>query len=118
MSYEIELAREIITQKETKTTEYIPIISGDNEFLKYKDTYIKVIAGNKTKALLVEIYHPLTTASSNPIIYVDDEGKCYRNHGERAYFIMYAERLLGKALTIGAIEQNKTKQEEIDALFK
>jgi len=117
MSYEIQLAREILATQKVIYTSYIPIDSDDKRFVQYKDDYIKIIAGERTKALHIEIYSPLTTAGSNPIIYVDDEGHCYRNHGERGYFIMYAERLLAKEITIGSYERNVEKQKEIDALL-
>jgi len=117
MSYEIDLAREIIEKKETTKTKYIDIQSQDTEFLLYKDDYIEIISAINTKSLHVRIYKPLTSGGSNPIIYVDDEGNCYRNHGERGRFIMYAERLLNKEITIGLYEHNISKQENIDKLF-
>lgn len=117
MSYEIQLAREILATKFVQYIPYIHIDSEDTRFVRYKDDYIEIIAGEHTKALHIEIYSPLTTAGSNPIIYVNDEGHCYRNHGERGYFIMYAERLLDKEITIGAYERNIEKQKEIDALL-
>lgn len=117
MNYEIQLAREILATQKVIYTSYIPIDSDDKKFVQYKDDYIKIIAGERTEALYVTIYNPLTSADSNPIIYVDDEGDCYRNHGERGYFIMYAERLLDKEITIGAYERNIEVQKKIDALL-
>lgn len=93
---EIRFAREILENLSTKKISNIPIRSNGKEFIEYKDDYIRVVGGVDTQALHVEIYPPLTEARSNPIIYVDDEGKCYRNHGERIHFIVYAEKLLGK----------------------
>lgn len=112
----IELAKEIIQKKETRKTSYIPIDSEDSEFLKYKDQYVEIIVGVDTKSMHIKLYKPLVSAN-NPIIFVDDKGKCYRSHGARAYFIMYAERLLGKEITIGKYEHNVSKQEEIDKLI-
>lgn len=94
---EFLLAKEILEKLPTEKTSYIPIRSNGKEFVEYKDDYIKVTGGVDTKALHIEIYNPLTSARSNPIIYVDDEGNCYRNHGERIYFIVYAEKLLQKS---------------------
>jgi hypothetical protein len=95
---EFVLAHEIIEKLATQTTKYIPIVSKGKNFNKYEDNFIEIIAGIDTQAMHIELKDSLT-GISNPIIYVDDQGKCYRNHGERIYFIVYAERLLEKIET-------------------
>lgn len=115
---EFVLAREIIDNLATERTTYIPLRSNGREFLKYEDDYIQIIAGIDTKAMHIEINNPLTGASSNPIIYVDDEGNCYRNHGERIYFIVYAEALLGKTDVARLYGHGVERAEQIRALVK
>lgn len=117
-NYPIELAREILEKKTVKKTNYIPIQTKDNEIIRYKDDYIEILAGKNTKVLHVTIYKPLAPTGSNPIIYVDDEGKCFRQHGETGYFVMYAERMLDRELTIGLNEHNVEKQKRIDEYLK
>jgi hypothetical protein len=114
--YVIQLAREIIESKDTVIIDYTDIQSGDKEFLHYKDNFIEIIAGKNTKSLHIEIYNPLTR-DSNPITYVDDNGKCYRNHGESIYFVLYAERLLNKEITVTLNYLDKDMEEKINSLF-
>lgn len=116
---EFVLAKEIIEKLATVKTTYIPLLgSKGKEFVKYEDDYIQIIAGVDTKAMHIEIYKPLTSASSNPIIYVDDEGNSYRNHGERIYFIVYAEALLGKTEITQLYGHGIERAEKIRALVQ
>jgi hypothetical protein len=93
---ELKLAREILATLPVKSASRIPLKSNAKNFTDYRDDYIHITGAMDSQALHVEVFPPLTEARSNPIIFVDDEGKCYRNHGERGYFILYAEKLLGK----------------------
>ena len=111
--YPMELAREILEKKETKDTNYIPLETKDNELVRYKDEYIEIIAGKNTKVMHITIYQPLAPTGSNPVIYVDDEGRCFREHGETGFFILYAERLLGKEFSIA----HRKTQEKINGFF-
>ncbi len=115
--YVIELAREIIKTKETTKSSYFELQSKDREFIQYMDKYIKIKIAKNTNALHIRIYAPLTSGESNPITYVNDDGNCYRNHGERISFILYAELLLGKERTMYFADWAKDKEQEIEKLF-
>lgn len=115
---EFLFAKEILELQPTTDTRYIPLRSGGKSFREYKDEYITVIGGVDTQSLYVEIRQPLTEANSNPIIYVDDKGECYRNHGERIYFIIYAEALLKKAEITPLYGHGAAKAEMIRSLVK
>jgi hypothetical protein len=93
--YEVKLARSILQIKKAVPTRHFPSTSRDSEFIQYADDYIEILAAVNTKALRITIYKPLTTGESNPIIMIDDEGTCYRSHGEVSSFKVYAEKLLG-----------------------
>jgi hypothetical protein len=113
MVYEEQLARLILEKFPTEKELYYPSISKDNEFIKYEDSQISIVAAVNTKALCITIYPPLTEAQSNPITFIDDEGKCYRNHGERTSFNLYAENLLGLPRKTFFNEWSKEKEERI-----
>lgn len=97
MVYEEELARQVLEKFSSRTVDtcFYPSTSKDQEFVKYEDDQIGIVAAKNTKAMCITIFPPLTDARSNPITFIDDEGRCYRNHGERSSFNLYVENLLG-----------------------
>jgi hypothetical protein len=117
VSREIALAREILNTMPTVKANRIPIRSKSADLIEYRDDYIHVTGSKDTQVLHIEIFPPLTEARSNPIVYVDDNGRCYRNHGERIYFIVYAEKLLGKTDITRLYRYGEEKAEKIRSLI-
>ncbi|WCK57128.1 hypothetical protein PP175_28480 (plasmid) [Aneurinibacillus sp. Ricciae_BoGa-3] len=57
-------------------------------FRVYNDEAINIQVATDTNAMRVEIKEP----HHNPIIYVSDDGKFIRTHGESHYFLTHAKK--------------------------
>lgn len=97
--YTRKLAHEIINKFPVKELDSFPLESSDTTFLEYKNDHIEIIKAKNTHALYIRVFYPLTE-HYNSIIYVNDDGVCFRYHIESINFEAYAEKLLQKRKTI------------------
>lgn len=89
----VDLAKRIIKRFQTKEKEpYVHRFpTNATKFLVYEDEKVEIQMAADTKAMIIEIKQP----HRNPVIVLNDEGQFLRCHGERAYFLEYAKKLLG-----------------------
>jgi hypothetical protein len=89
----VDLAKRIMKRYPTKEEKvYVVRFPTDaTKFRVYEDEWIEIQMAVDTKAMMIEIKQP----HRNPVIILNDEGKFLRCHGERAYFLNHAKKLLG-----------------------
>jgi hypothetical protein len=89
----IELCRSILRIKGVETKKhdlnFYSSYAGDGNLIKFEDDSIAIVGAESDLSLCIT-----RKENSNPVVYVDKDGKTFRSHGEQKYLYLHVKRLI------------------------